>query len=132
MILYSRIGLFSYGINYFFLLFSSVLIHCRSVWISASLLSILVISISSVFFSKFFILLLRLAQVVPIPKINTTMLIIVDGLVIHSYKFSIIFRSYHLKRSLISLLLNPPPRIECPFVKNRRIQSQLLHWKIID
>lgn len=132
MILYSRIGLFSYGINYLLNFCNSNFTRWRSVEISANLVSILLTSISSVFFSKFFILLLRFAQVVPIPKINTTMLIIVDGLVIHSYKFSIIFRSYHLKRSLISLLLNPPPRIECPFVKNRRIQWQLLHLKIID
>ena len=124
MILYSRIGLFSYGINYLLNFCNSNFTRWRSVEISANLVSILLTSISSVFFSKFFILLFRLAQVVPIPKINTTMLIIVDGLVIHSYKFSIIFRSYHLKRSLISLLMNQAHHIE--FLSERSSKTRWL------
>ena len=65
---------------YFLLdLFSSSLIHCKSVCISASLVSIFVTSISSVFFSSSLILEFKELQVAQSPNTNTIKLINVQG-----------------------------------------------------
>ena len=63
-------------------LFNSSLIHCKSFCISASLVSILIQSISSVFLSNSLILQLRELQVAHNQKTNTSNSTRVEGSVI--------------------------------------------------